>query len=80
MSKRYKISILEFEGEGEDLKAQSLYEQTVEALNIKKVIEAVNADAPLQIQPFKAVIRKRAPRSDRGKKRKAVINVGAMPV
>lgn len=59
---------MEFEGEGESLKAARLFEQTVEALDIKAVILAVNADAPLEILPIPAP-RKRAPRSDRGKAR-----------
>ena len=51
MSKKYKVSIIEFSGEGESLKAQGLYEQTVESLDIRKVIEAVNAGRAARNQP-----------------------------
>lgn len=69
MSKKYKVSIIEFNGEGESLKAQGLYEQTVESLDIRKVIEAVNAGARLETNPILTNPRKRAPRSDRGRVR-----------
>ena len=65
---RYKVSIIEFNGEGEDLKAQPRYEQTVDDLDIRAVVDAVNswaAPAPAK--------RTRAPRSDRGKKRSGEI-------
>jgi hypothetical protein len=38
----YKITIVEFNGEGENLTAQPRYEQSVEELDIKAVIDAVN--------------------------------------
>jgi hypothetical protein len=38
----YKITILEFNGEGDNLTAKSRYEQSVDELDIKAVIDAVN--------------------------------------
>ena len=66
MTMNYKITISELNyNDGILTVAAPVYEQTVENLNIRAVIEAVNADAPFEILP----IRKRAPRSDKGKKR-----------
>ena len=53
---------------GDEESSNVVYQQTVEALNIRGVIEAVNADAKIEILPAP---RKRAPRSDKGKKRAA---------
>ena len=64
---RYKVSIIEFNGEGEDLKAQPRYEQTVDGLDIRAVVDAVNSWVPAP--PVPTTKRTRAPRSDRGKKR-----------
>lgn len=64
MTKTYSITITEKNGDSNDL----IYTQTMPALDVRGVILAVNADAPLEILPIPAP-RKRAPRSDRGKAR-----------
>lgn len=70
MSKKYRVIIAEIADDGGD-EPTGIYEQIVGSLNIKKVIEAVNADADLQLDLFPK--RKRAPRSDRGKKRQQTV-------
>lgn len=70
-NQQYKVSITEFHREDDELKAQALYEQTVTSLDIRAVINAVNAAPDPQINILPAP-RKRAPRSDKGQKRKPV--------
>jgi hypothetical protein len=66
MNMNYKITISELNYTDGVLSAvTSVYEQTVENLDIKSVIEAVN-NAPVTASPIK---QRRAPRSDKGKKR-----------
>jgi hypothetical protein len=69
---RYKISIIEFTGEGEAMTAQPRYEQTVDTVDVRKVIAAVNAEDPRRIEPI-LPSRKRAPRSDKGVSRKTKV-------
>ena len=44
----FKISIIKFTGEGDTLAAHPQYEQTVESLNLRAVIDAVNEAPPTQ--------------------------------
>lgn len=61
----YKVTVTELEWEDFGA-ATTIYEQVVEALDIKAVIDAVNACPP------KLVVQRRKTRSDKGKKRVVV--------